>query len=109
VLTSCLYIGVTWLTFQATMTLPAPAPVRFIARNTLIIFLAHMPLYYAMEPALAAWIDSRLLRSVLLGVASLVGLGLLSEGLHRIIDTRELREKLITLVRRPGSAVSRTD
>jgi acetyltransferase-like isoleucine patch superfamily enzyme len=108
VLTSFLYIGVTWLTFQATMTLPTPAPVRFVARNTLIIFLAHMPLYYVMEPALAAWIDSRLLRSVLLGLASLVGLGLLSEGLHRIVNTRELREKLIDLLRRPGSTTSRT-
>jgi hypothetical protein len=38
----------------------------------------------------------------------LVGLGLLSEGLHRIVNTRELREKLIDLLRRPGSTTSRT-
>ncbi len=94
-LISALYAGVTWLTFQAVLKLPAPAPVRFVARNTLIIFLAHMPLYYVMEPALAGWIDSRLLRSVLYAVASVIGLGLLSEGLHRLVKPRELRDRFI--------------
>jgi acetyltransferase-like isoleucine patch superfamily enzyme len=106
VLTSVLYLGVTWLTFQAVAKLPAPAPVRFVARNTLIIFLAHMPLYYVMEPALTAWIDSRLLRSVLYAVASVIGLGLLSEALHRLVKPRELRDRLIGRERRADSATS---
>ncbi len=76
-ITSALYVGVTWLTFQAVLTLSAPAPVRFVARNSLIIFLAHMPLYYVMEPALTPLMDSRLLRSVLYAVACVIGLGLL--------------------------------
>jgi acetyltransferase-like isoleucine patch superfamily enzyme len=105
-LTSTLYVGVTWLTFQAVMTLAAPAAVRFVARNTLIIFLAHMPLYYVMEPTLTAWIDSRLLRSVLYAVACVIGLGFVSEGLHRLVNTRELRDRLIGGVRRADSATS---
>jgi acetyltransferase-like isoleucine patch superfamily enzyme len=106
VLISVLYVGVTWLTFQAVLKLPAPRFVRFVARNTLIIFLAHMPLYYVMEPALTAWIDSRLLRSVLYGIASVIGLGLLSEALRRLINPRELRDRLLGLVRRPERATS---
>jgi len=106
VLTSALYVGVTWLTFQAVMKLPAPAPVRFVARNTLIIFLAHMPLYYVMQLALAPWIDSRLLRSVLYAVACVIGLGLLSEALHRLVKPRELRDRLIGRGRPAESATS---
>jgi hypothetical protein len=101
-----LYVGVTWLTFQAVLTLPAPAPVRFVARNSLIIFLAHMPLYYVMEPALTPLIDSRLVRSVLYALACVIGLGLLSEALHWLVNPRGLRDRLIGLVRRPESATS---
>jgi len=106
ILTSMLYVGVTWLTFQAVLTLPAPAPVRFVARNSLIIFLAHMPLYYVMEPALTPLIDSRLVRSVLYALACVIGLGLLSEALHWLVNPRGLRDRLIGLVRRPESATS---
>jgi hypothetical protein len=106
ILTSMLYLGVTWLTFQAVLTLPAPAPVRFVARNSLIIFLVHMPLYYVMQPALTPLIDSRLVRSVLYAVACVIGLGLLSEALHWLVNPRGLRDRLIGLVRRPGSATS---
>jgi len=56
-----------------------------------------------MEPALTGWIDSRLLRSVLYGIASVVGLGLLSEGLHWLINTRELRDRLLARVWRTES------
>ena len=104
VLVSVLYLGVTWLTFQAVLKLPAPAFVRFVARNTLIIFLAHMPLYYVMEPALTAWIDSRLLRSVLYAVACVIGLGLVSEALHRLVNTRELRDRVIGRERRAAES-----
>jgi hypothetical protein len=106
VITSALYVGVTWLTFQAVLTLSAPAPVRFVARNSLIIFLVHMPLYYIMEPALTPLIDSRLLRSTLYAIACVIGLGLLSEALHWLVNPRGLRDRLIGLVRRPESATS---
>ena len=42
---SVIYVGVTELVYRSVSPLPAPRPVRFVARNTLIIFLAHMPLY----------------------------------------------------------------
>lgn len=106
VITSALYVGVTWLTFQAVLAFSAPAPVRFVARNSLIIFLAHMPLYYVMEPALTPLLDSRLLRSVLYAVACVIGLGLLSEALHWLVNPRGLRERLLGLVRRAEPAPS---
>ena len=106
VITSALYVGVTWLTFQAVLTLSAPASVRFVARNSLIIFLAHMPLYYVMEPALTPLMDSRLLRSLLYAIACVIGLGLLSEALHRLLNPHELRDRLIGRVQRSESATS---
>jgi hypothetical protein len=104
IMTSALYIGVTWLTFQAVLALPAPLPVQFVARNSLIIFLAHMPLYYVMEPALTPLMDSRLLRSALYAIACVIGLGLLSEALHWLVNPRGLRERLIGRARRAEPA-----
>ena len=47
---STLYLVCTLLTVRAVRSVPAPAVVRFVARNTLIVFIAHMPLYYIMQP-----------------------------------------------------------
>jgi hypothetical protein len=45
-----LYVGYTWLVYLVTRRLRAAALVSFFARNTLIVFIAHMPVYYAMAP-----------------------------------------------------------
>jgi peptidoglycan/LPS O-acetylase OafA/YrhL len=50
---SSLYLLVTLAVFQATRRMAAPAIVRFAARNSLIVFLAHMPIYFALQPLLA--------------------------------------------------------
>lgn len=59
------YFGYTVSAFAITSLLPAPGLVRFFARNTLIVFIAHMPAYYALEallpqdlgPVWLAWIE----------------------------------------------------
>ena len=51
---SFLYLSAAALGFAATRRVAAPAPVRFIARNTPLIFLAHMPLVQALHPAMLA-------------------------------------------------------
>ena len=50
---SVLYLCTTIVTFEATRRLSAPAAVRFIARNTPLIFLVHMPVFLALHPVLA--------------------------------------------------------
>ena len=49
---SALYFGVTALVFEVTRRLPAPSVVRLVARNSLIVFLAHMPIFFALNPVL---------------------------------------------------------
>lgn len=90
-LVSMLYVGVTWLAFAVTSRSQAPAAVRFIARNTLIVFLAHMPVYYLLVSEFAARIPNRSLRATLFMIICLPGLALVSEGVRYLIRPRELR------------------
>ncbi len=53
ILVSALYLSSALLVFKATEHAPAPAAVRFFARNSLIIVLLHMPLFFALNPMLA--------------------------------------------------------
>lgn len=87
-----LYLGYTWIAFQLTRTAPDLAPVRFFARNTLVIFLAHMPLVYAFQPRVRELVPNPWL-------AGLVGVGLyyvllggVSEAALRAVRPKELRD-----------------
>lgn len=92
VLVSVVYLAATWLTFMSVVRLRAPGPVRFVAAHTLVIFLAHMPVYYALQPRLMAWGLSRLAASVTLMVVCLAGLGWLSRVLHSGGRIRKMRD-----------------
>lgn len=88
---SMLYAGITWLTFAVTSRYDAPGAIRFIARNTLIVFLAHMPVYYVLVPPFAEWIPNRSVRATVFMIICLPGLALVSEGVRHLIRPRELR------------------
>ena len=91
---SAAYLSVTWLAFHAIAPFPAPRPVRFVARNTLIIFLGHMPVLFALTPLLSRLELSRGLLSVVLTTICLPGLGMLSEVLRRTLQMRRLRDRV---------------
>jgi hypothetical protein len=91
---STIYLVVAWMAFHALAPFPAPSPVRFVARNTLIIFLAHMPVLFALEPMLVRWDVSLGVRSLVLVIVCVPGLGLLSELLRRALRTRKLRDQV---------------
>jgi len=89
---SVLYVGTTGLLFEATRHLrTTPAPVAFVARNSLIIFLVHMPVYHLLTPILAGWTSSYWLRVAIQLVVCLPGLGLLSEGICAVVRPGSLR------------------
>jgi hypothetical protein len=89
---SLLYSGTTALVFEATRHLKTtPAPVAFIARNSLIIFLVHMPVYYVLTPILAAWTTSYWARVAIQLLVCLPGLGLMSEGIVAVVRPGSLR------------------
>jgi len=82
---SALYLLPTVIAFEATRRITAPAPVRFIARNTPIIFLAHMPLFLALHPILVAWHVGYAGRVIVQLLVCLVGLGAVSEAIQRLL------------------------
>jgi len=89
---SLLYAGTTALLFEATRHLrTTPAPIAFVARNSLIIFLVHMPVYHLLTPMLRAWTTSYWTRVVILLLVCLPGLGLLSEGIVAVVRPGSLR------------------
>jgi hypothetical protein len=89
---SLLYSGTTALLFEATRHLrTTPAPVAFIARNSLIIFLVHMPVYYVLTPILAGWTTSYWTKVAIQLLVCLPGLGLMSEGIVAVVRPGALR------------------
>lgn len=61
-----LYAAYTWSVYRIARWLPDWALVRFFARNTLFIFIAHMPVYYALQPLLVSRIGRNLTCVVIL-------------------------------------------
>jgi hypothetical protein len=78
--------------------LPAGPVVRFCARNTLVVFIGHMPVYYAMEAQLAGLMPRAAL-SLLEFVVCYAGLALVSEFIRPLLQPRlhALRDRLIQL------------
>ena len=103
---SFLYVGTTVLLFEAIRQIEtAPTPVILVARNSLIIFLVHMPVYYLLQPVLAAWTASYWTRVGILLLVCLPGLALLSEGIVAVVRPGQLRGRAfewITMRGRPG-------
>jgi hypothetical protein len=103
---SFLYVGTTVLLFEATRHFATtPAAVAFIARNSLIIFLVHMPVYYLLQPVLAGWTTSYWTRAGIQLLVCLPGLALMSEGIVTVVRPGQLRGRAfnwITTRRRPG-------
>jgi peptidoglycan/LPS O-acetylase OafA/YrhL len=89
-----LYTAYTWSTYRITSRLWDWAPVRFFARNTLFIFIAHMPVYYALQPPLASRIG-RNPAVVILFLVCFIGLALVSEVIHRVLRPTVLRDRVL--------------
>jgi fucose 4-O-acetylase-like acetyltransferase len=89
------YAAYTWSIHRITCRLPDWALVRFFARNTLFIFIAHMPVYYALQPLLGSWIGKNLTSPFILFFVCFVGLALVSEALDRVLRPTVLRDHFL--------------
>jgi hypothetical protein len=94
-----LYLGCTWLVFEVTRQLGDAAMIRFFARNTLIIFIVHMPLLYGLSPELYRWIGPGWTRVVFNLMFYYVLLAVVSEAICRIVQPKRLREAFLARVR----------
>lgn len=93
------YVTYTWLTYQVTNRLRPSAVARFIARNTLIIFIAHMPVFYALRGPLAQWTNNYGLKVGIQFTACLPVLALVSELINRAVRPKHLRDRIWKLIR----------
>ena len=97
-LASALYLSVTLLMFKAAEHAVAPAAVRFLARNSLIIVLAHMPLFIALNPALAGLGWSYGARVAFEVVLFLPGLAWFSEGVTAVVSPKAIGARVADLI-----------
>jgi peptidoglycan/LPS O-acetylase OafA/YrhL len=91
---SFLYLSAAALAFEATRRIAAPAPVTFIARNTPIIFLAHMPVVLALHPVMVAWGLSYPARVAVQLIVSLIGLAAVSEAIRSFVGPERLAARV---------------
>jgi hypothetical protein len=98
VATSCavslLYLSWTLIASLVFWDVPTPPWARFLARNTLLIFIAHMPLFYLVDPLLSGSGWSYGYRSMIELVLCFPGLAAASEFLRRAFPTRRWRDSL---------------
>lgn len=73
--------------------------VRFFSRNTIIVFIGHMPLYFVLEPMVRLVFPSGWPKRLCIVIIMFVGLSLLSELLRKVINTDELKNRLWKLLR----------
>jgi hypothetical protein len=92
-----LYVAYTWLVFEITRRLPGYAIVAFFARHTLLIFIAHMPLLFALQQPLRNIIPSYWPRMALSMLILYPGLAIVSELIMRMLQPEKLRDALWVL------------
>ena len=90
---SAVYLAYTVATYAVAKTLPASGVARFFARNTVIVFIAHMPVYYLMEWLLVP-ITAYAVRVTLEFFVCFFVLAVISEVLRAVIRPDVLRERL---------------
>ena len=94
---SALYLIVTWLAYESLNGVAPNRAMQLVARNSVIVFIAHMPLYYAT----AAWVESAYpsywARVAVRLLLCLVVLTLVSEGIHRLVAVRQLRDRIAAI------------
>jgi fucose 4-O-acetylase-like acetyltransferase len=103
-LVSGVYAVNTLLAFAVFRYWRTPALIRFIARNTLLIFILHMPLIYALASRLYPFFESRWQGKLAMIIVIFVVLGLLSEIVNRLVPIKNLRDLVWARVhRRPAT------
>ena len=101
-LISVAYLLYTLAGFALLAALPATRVIEFLSRNTLIVFIAHMPLYYVLDYLLRTRV-SYWPRVTLEFMLCFVGLSLASEALRRLTNLQPKRDRLFALLRPLGA------
>ena len=93
-LVSFVYCLNTILFFAIARRLPPLRMVSFFSRNTLIIFLAHMPLIYGLAPWFYSFFETTFVKKAVLICTLYVGLALISEAINKILNIKALNARV---------------
>ena len=91
---TALYVSYTWATVRVAERVPAPAPVRFLARNTLFVFIAHMPVFYAIQGPVSRWFPDPNAANLVRLLICFPVLALVSEAIRRLVRPDRLRDRI---------------
>jgi hypothetical protein len=91
---SGLYVTITLLIYRGTLGLPNPGFIQFLARNTLFVFIVHMPLIYALAPVYYPLVPSKLIRIPINLILFFLLPAAVSEVLFKWVDLKRLRDSL---------------
>jgi fucose 4-O-acetylase-like acetyltransferase len=92
-LISLIYSVNTFVLFELLRRLPKFKVVEFFARNSLITFIIHMPLIYALDGVVYGWFDDVWARKLSLILIIFIGCALVSEFLQNRINVKYLQTK----------------
>jgi hypothetical protein len=90
-----LYSAITLMTVATVSAVNAPARVRYVARNTVIVFIGHMPIYFALQPILKEYTSSYWLVVAIQMVPCYFGLLWVSERVRALVQPVALRDRLL--------------
>lgn len=91
---SLIYCVHTILFFAIAQRLPPLRSVSFFARNTLVIFIFHMPVLYGLSPIVYSASESVFIKKFLMILILYVGLAIISEIISRNVDIKGFRERV---------------
>lgn len=93
ILVTFVYCMHTVLFFEIARRLPRLPLISFFSRNTLIIFIAHMPVIYGTSSFIYSLFEPVWLKKTILILLLYVGLATVSEMISKVLDVKKLREK----------------
>lgn len=92
---SFFYAGATWLAFRATSRLARSSTVEFLAAQTVVVFVVHMPVYHLLAPLMSTWTFWP--RAVAMLLVNYVALAFVGALVYRWLRPSALRERVARL------------
>jgi fucose 4-O-acetylase-like acetyltransferase len=90
---SIVYVGNTYVFFEIFRRLPRSSFVEFFARNSLITFIIHMPLIYALSEVVFPYFDAQWAKKLTLILIIFIGSAIISEIIQRVVSLRYFQNK----------------
>jgi hypothetical protein len=87
------YAVFTLLAFAVAARLPGNRVVDFFSRTTLFVFIVHMPVFYAMRPAVNDAVPSWAGRTAIFLLTGFVLMAVLGDIVNRVVPAKALRDR----------------